>query len=421
MLRKEVLAALMVAIFLVGIGAGYALNFLLAPAKEEVGLTGTIKIGVLVALTGGLSSYGEDCKAGWELGEEDVNAFLKAAGATWRIDLEFEDTETSPEVTLTKFETLLSRGIKIVLGPMASGEVLAIKERAEAENVLIISPSSTAVQLAIPGDNIFRFVAVDTWQGAAIAKMIHSLGITHIVSVYLSNPWGEGLDLAVSNRFTELGGTVVAHIPFPSTFDPAALAEQIKSKVEETIAGGVSKKKIGIFLASYGEAVQIFSHAAGYPILSEVRWFGTDGTVMLPEIADLTEHPTETRFALATNFTSTIFKITETPKFEYVKSEIKKKLGREPTVYAYGSYDSVWVVALALAVVNKYDAMKIKEVLPQVASSYYGAMGNIMLDENGDYSGADFSLWRPVEVNGVVEWREVGVYRSATDTVEWLV
>lgn len=419
MLRKEVLAILMVAIFLVGMGVGYVLNPILAPAKEA-GLTGTVEIGVLAALSGALSSYGEDCKAGWELGEEDVNAFLKAAGAKWKIDLIFEDTATSPETALSKFETLLGRGIKIVLGPMGSGEVLAIKERAEAEKVLIISPSSTAVQLAIPGDNIFRFVAVDNWQGAAIARMMHSLGITHIISVYLANPWGEGLDLAVSNRFTELGGTVVAHIPFPSTFDPAALAEQIKSKVEETINMGISKKKIGIFLVSYGEAVQIFSHAAGYPILSEIRWFGTDGTVMLPEIADLTGHPTETRFALATNFTSTIFKITETPKFEYVKNEIKKRLGREPTVYAYGAYDSVWVVALALAVVNEYDAMKVKEILPQVAGSYYGAIGNIALDENGDYSGADFSLWRPVKVNGVVEWREVGVYHSATDTVEWL-
>lgn len=422
-MKKEYLA---VVLFVIGLIAGYGAGIMTAPPKvveREVpvptGLTGVVEIGVLVPLSGGLSSYGEDCKAAWELGAEDVNAFLKKAGANWSLKLTFEDTATSPDTALTRLESLIARGVKIVLGPMGSGEVLAIKERAEAEGVLIISPSSTAVTLAIPNDNVFRFCAIDDLQGPAIASAIYSAGITHAVSVYLANPWGEGLDKAASGKFESLGGKVLAHIEFPATFDPAALADDIRSKVEGAIAEGVPKDKIGVFLVSYGEALQIFSHASGYPILSQVRWFGTDGTVMLPEIADLTGHPKETQFALDTKFVSTMYRIPETGKFEYVKGKILERMGREPTIYAYSAYDSVWVVALALANVGKYDSMKVKTMLPQVAERYFGATGNIVLNENGDLAVADYTLWRPVKTGDVVEWKEVGIYYYATDSVEW--
>jgi len=420
-MRKEVLVILMIVIFVVGLGAGYGIGTLTAPAQVQVptGLTGTVEIGVLVPLSGGLSSYGEDCKTAWELGAEDVNAFLKTAGANWTIKLVFEDTATSAEVALTKFESLIARGVKIVLGPMGSFEIAAIKERAQAEGVLIISPSSTAVQLAIPDDNIFRFCAIDDLQGPAIATAIYSAGVTHMISVYIANVWGEGLDKAASDKFVSLGGTVLDHIEFPATFEPGALAEQIKSTVEKAVTEGVPKDKIGVFLASYAEAVPIFYHASGYPILSEVKWFGTDGTVMLSDIADLTGHPTETQFALATKFTSTMYRIPESAKFEEIKQRIIAKIGRNPTIYAYSAYDSVWVVALCLAAVNKYDSMKVKAILPQVAASYIGASGNLVLNENGDLAVADYTLWRPVKTDDTVQWQEVGVYYYATDSVVW--
>jgi branched-chain amino acid transport system substrate-binding protein len=421
-MRKEVLATLMIVIFIVGLGTGYGIGVITVPSQVvevPVGMTGTVEIGVMVPLSGGLSSYGEDCKTAWELGAEDVNAFLKTAGANWTIKLIFEDTASNAEVGLTKFESLIARGVKIVLGPMESFVISAIKERAQAEGVLIISPSATAVELAIPDDNIFRFCAIDNLQGPAIATAIYSAGITHMTSVYIANVWGEGLDKATSDKFVSLGGTVLDHIEFPATFEPGALAERIKSTVEEAVAGGVSKDKIGVFLVSYAEAVPIFYHASGYPVLSEVKWFGTDGTVMLSDLADLTGHPTETQFALDTKFTSTMYRIPETRKFDYVKEKIVAKLGRVPTIYAYDAYDSVWVVALALANVNEYNAMKVKEILPQVAGSYIGASGNIVLNENGDLAVADYTLWRPVKTDSTAEWKEVGVYYYATDSVEW--
>jgi len=252
--------------------------------------------------------------------------------------------------------------------------------------------------------------------------------------VYIDNDWGAGLDKSASEKFESLGGTVVEHIAFapetieftpeslggtmvehiafaPETIEFTPVVEKINSAIQKALDEGVQLRKIGVFAVTYRQIL---------PNLSKVRWFGTDGTVMIPELADIEGHPTETNFALDTNFTSTMFKIPMTRTYKHVHDEIVKKLGREPTIYAYDAYDSVWVVTLALASVDEYDAMKVKEILPKIADMYIGASGDIVLDENGDLAIADYNLWRPVKTDGGVEWKEVGIYYASTDTIEWM-
>jgi len=421
-MRKAIMAALMIALFLIGLGIGYTINLLSAPKEVPVtyGLSGEVKIGVLVDLSGALTTYGEDIKAGYEIAEEEVNSFLNKSGAKWRIKLIYENTESSAEVALSKFESLIGQGIRIVLGPMMSPQCASIRPSAQANNVLFISPSATAVTLSIPDDNLFRFCAIDDLQGPAAASAMYSAGIRYMISVYISNDWGVGLDDSTTKKFISLGGTVLEHIPWsPDTLEFTPIVEQINSVVQQAKSRGIPLEEIGIYAVAYRQILPIFVAASKYPDLEKVRWFGTDGTVMLPELTDLSEHPDEVNFALKTKFTSTMFKIPETRAYKHVRERIISKLGREPTIYAYSAYDSVWVVSLALAIVNEYDSMKVKEILPQVAGSYFGAIGNIVLNENGDLAMADYSLWRPVKVDDKVEWREVGIYYSLTDSVEW--
>ncbi|MEM1673728.1 MAG: hypothetical protein QXE14_01425 [Candidatus Bathyarchaeia archaeon] len=63
-MRKEVLVALLIVLFLVGLGVGYVINLMSSPGRIErevpVGLTGEVRIGVLVDLSGALTRYGED-------------------------------------------------------------------------------------------------------------------------------------------------------------------------------------------------------------------------------------------------------------------------------------------------------------------------------------------------------------------------
>ena len=73
-----------------------------------------------------------------------------------------EDSQSDPSVSLEKIKQLAAKGIKIVIGPATSAAVQGIKEYADKNGIILISPSSTAPSLATAGDNLFRFVPDDS-------------------------------------------------------------------------------------------------------------------------------------------------------------------------------------------------------------------------------------------------------------------
>ena len=141
MFGKTTISILMIVIFLAGLGIGYGVNVFMAPAPAGKALTGEIKIGALEDLSGFLTTYGEDIKAGYEIAEEDVNAFLEKTGAEWTVKIIHEDTASTPDVALEKFESLVGKGVKIILGPMMSPACAQVREYAQANDVLYISLS----------------------------------------------------------------------------------------------------------------------------------------------------------------------------------------------------------------------------------------------------------------------------------------
>ena len=84
-------------------------------------------------------------------------------------------------------------GIRIVLGPDSSAEVEAVKAYADENGILLISPSSTAISLAIPGDNVFRFVPDDTQQAETIATLMWEDGIRAVIPIWRGDTWGDDL------------------------------------------------------------------------------------------------------------------------------------------------------------------------------------------------------------------------------------
>ena len=98
---------------------------------------------------------------------------------------------------------------------------------------------------------------------------------------------------------------------------------------------------------------------------------------------------------------------------------VKQQLGREPDAYAYAAYDILWVYALTLLQVQKVDADLIRKAMPEVAMSYYGAIGRVVLNKAGDLAGADYDLWVVQKVGDKYEWTKAGVYSFTTGTFSW--
>ncbi|MCW4054931.1 MAG: ABC transporter substrate-binding protein [Candidatus Bathyarchaeota archaeon] len=409
---------LMIIMLLAGLGIGY----LLAPSigmAPGAGLSDEVEIGALMSLTGDLASFGENEMAAAEFAATEVNALLEDLNAGWTLKLVAEDTQTDPDIALEKLESLAARGIKLIIGPLSSGEVRAIKGFADQNKILVTSQSSTAPDLAIAGDYIFRFCPTDKLgQGPAIARLIYDEGYTHVIPVTRNDAWGIGLKDATKAKFEALGGTFLTGIDYDPeasefTSEASILAGLVQDAISAHGAGNVA-----ILHISFEEAVPFMTACLDHSVLSQVKWYGSDGTAASGGVLE----DTNVRdFILDVEYPCTIFSPAPVgDKFEAVRANGFNVLGREPESYSYAIYDIVWVYALSLLAVNEYNAEAIKEVLPTITEVIFGASGVIRLDEAGDRTAGDYNIWKIQEVSvGNYAWEVVGRYIFATDTIEW--
>lgn len=257
-------------------------------------LTGEIKFGAILTLSGDLRTFGENHRAALELAKQEINNWLASFRPGLTVTVEYEDTQTKGSIALEKVQSFVARGIKFIIGPLSSGELRAIKSYVDEQGIVVVSQSSTAVDLAVK-DRIFRFTPNDNEQAPALARLIYDLGIRYIIPVWRDDPWGNGLQKGVTTRFTQLGGAVdegIKYSPEEKSFVTQAAA--LKDKVESALTK-YPKSQVAVHLIAFEEAAVLMKEAAKYDVLRQVRWFGSDGTA---GSGDLLKDPEVAKFCL---------------------------------------------------------------------------------------------------------------------------
>ncbi|MEE8570983.1 MAG: ABC transporter substrate-binding protein [Candidatus Bathyarchaeia archaeon] len=395
------------------IGAGFE-----SPVTSSI--TGTVKLGGLFCFTGALATFGENEFEAAQLAVTHVNAFLDAAGYSWDLAIEAEDTALGAGGdALEALESLYARGIKLIIGPLASSEVRAIKGYCDQEKILAISQSSTAPDLGIAGDYIYRFCPSDkNGQGPALGRILAISGIKYVIPVTRNDAWGTGLEAAVKLRFESLGGTFLEGILYADIATEFSLeASDLATKVSNAIAL-YGTDEVAVLHISFEEVTAFFTAAAAYDILDDIKWFGSDGTA---QSGAMTENPTVAAFAAAVDYPCTIFAPAKSAKFEMVRQNGQTVLGRDPDSYSYSVYDIVWCYALSICMGDSIDVTDVRDnmLAPGVLTNYFGASGSIDLDANGDRKAGDYFIWEITEADGEYSWTLAGTWILSTDTVIW--
>jgi ABC-type branched-subunit amino acid transport system substrate-binding protein len=422
----------LVAVILVGGILSY--GFITSGATESTRYFGpveganTILIGALLPLTGTLSSFGESAEASLRLAVDDVNNQLAKSGSSSRVGLVIEDTKTDPNVAREKLMDLASKGIRIVIGPATSANVAAVKEYADENGILIVSSSSTAPSLAIPNDNVFRFVPDDTHQAEALAKKMWDEGTRVVIPIWRTDVFGNNLQSLLKEKFEKLGGKVVDGIGYdPPVGNFAASLHRINFIVWEQELRSLTQKvndavkqygadKVGVYIVAFDEIVPIMIQANRHEALQSVRWYGSDGSV---QHEGLIKNIEAAEFAVKTNFLSPIYGVEASDSFKELEERIVEEIDRVPRSYAEVIYDEFWVAALTLSNYNgthKDDIGSLREAFINTTNSYIGVTGRTELNDAGDkkYGSYDFWAIRPLskDVNnkGSFEWTNVAAY-----------
>jgi branched-chain amino acid transport system substrate-binding protein len=214
----------------------------------------SVKIGVMLPLTGGAASYGVGVQKGLELANKDGT-----------FTLVYEDSKCDPKEAVTSVNKLISvDGVQAIIGELCSGATLASVPVAEENKVVMISSASTSPDLSGKSSYFFRTIPSDAFQGKFAAELVKNAGHQKLAIVYSNEDYGLGLKGVLEASFEELGGEVVAAESFET--DSVDLSTQI-TKIKEakpdaifymsnappgTIAALEQTKELGIEAALYG-------------------------------------------------------------------------------------------------------------------------------------------------------------------------
>ena len=434
--RTQYLQVLVAAILIGGIlSYGFLTSLATESTRYIVPVEGQnpILIGALLPLTGTSSSTGEEAEASLRLAVDDVNNQFAKTGLSTRVGLIIEDTKTDPAVALEKLKDLASKGIRLVIGPSTSAAVAAVKEYADENDILIVSSSSTAPSLAIPNDNVIRFVPDDTHQAEILAKQMWDEGKRVVIPIWRTDVFGNNLQSALKESFESLGGKMLDGVGYdPPVGNFAASLHRINFIVWEQELRSLTSKvndavkqygadKVGVYIVAYDEIVPILIQANRHQELQSVSWYGSDGSAQLEGLIKNVE---AAEFAVKTNFLNPIYGLDATDSFNKLETRIVEEIGRVPTSYAQVTYDEFWVAALTLkdvSALQQDDIGSLREAFINTANSYVGVTGRTELNDAGDRKFGSYDFWavRPVyedlKNKASFEWTNVAAYPIGID------
>ena len=386
-----------------GGGGGGAAAVMPDPSDKD-----QITIGAILPLTGYLSLDGQQLKVAIDHAEDRFNQHLEENNIGWRLNVDLADSQADPNTALDSLAQYHANGISAVVGPYTSAELAVMKDYADANDVMIVSPGSTAPVLAIPGDNVFRLIPDDTQNGHVFAKLFKASGMETVIPIWRGDVWGDGLVDVARESFAKLGGSMDEGVRYdPDTTD---FSEDIAtlSEILQRHMGTEGDKKIGILALSFQEEASLIQAALLHDNLDDVVWFGST-TPVSDELIDYSV----LEFVHTVNLTGPRYELPPNPALDELNSIVYDATGHDPIVYVAGAYDAVWILGLSILESGSANTDAVLQAMPGVLEEYDGALGRVSLNEAGDLATISYGIYQFKDLT----WQSVGTYDGATDTI----
>ena len=361
-----------------------------AEAGEGSGAyTGTpIKIGGIGPITGAAAVYGQAVKNAEELAVKEINAANGSDVFEWK----FEDDEHDAEKSVNAYNTLKDWGLQVLAGPVTTTPSLAVAAETANDNIFMMTPSASAVDVIATGDNVFQICFTDPNQGVASADYIadNQLG-TKVGIIYdSSDAYSRGVHDKFQAEAAEKGLEIVADEAFTSD-NKSDLSTQV-AKCQEA---GADLVFLPIY---YQEASQILivANKTGY----EPTFFGCDGMDGILTVEGFDTSLAE-GLALMTPFDANA---SDEATQSFVAKFKEKMDGLVPNQFAADGYDVIYALYNAMTAAGITGSESASEICTALEAQFAtmtidGLTGTGMhWDENGMISKAPAAV---VIENGV--------------------
>lgn len=238
-----------------------------------------VLLGLIGPMTGDYANYGTSVRNGAQIAVDEINAAGGVNG--WTFTLSTQDSQGDPDSAVSAYNKLMDDGMDVSLGCVFSGEATSVITAAKADDILIVTPSSSAKACIEGNENAFRVCFNDPAQGTASADYIVDNNLGSKVAVFYQS------DIDYSAGLYE-------------TFKAEAAVKGLEIVEEQTFTDGTKTdfstqinaiRDSGcdvVFLPIYAAEASVFlTQAQGK--LDNVIYFGCDGLDGIQtKVSDLT-------------------------------------------------------------------------------------------------------------------------------------
>jgi branched-chain amino acid transport system substrate-binding protein len=362
-------------------------------------LAGEIKVGAAAGFTGPAADIAALNQRARQLAVDQVNA-QGGLFDNQTLRLILGDSGCDPKGGVDAGNKLVNvEQVVSIVGPECSGETLAMAQSVTIpEGVVVLSDSATSPKISTLKDNdtVFRTVASDGDQGRALVDVVMKAGFKDVAVITVNDDYNMGVSEVFQRDFLAAGGKISAK----------ATVEGKKASYRADLAslssGGGKGIVVFAYYASGGLTIMKNSLEAG---LFDT-FFGAGGMTGETVVADLGVENIKDRFFVVTPASDP-----EDPSYKAYATAMTKANVNPEDAYNANSYDTVFLMALAIEKAGVADRSKISAALREVAGpggekilpgewskakalikagkkiNYEGASGNLDFDANGDVTG----------------------------------
>ena len=335
-----------------------------------------IIIGALGPLTGNVAIYGIAATNGTKIAIDEIN---EAGGILGKqVKLVLEDEKGDAQEAMNVYNKLVEDGAVAIIGDITSGPTLAIADLANRDNMLLITPTGTQLDITEGRPSVFRVAFTDPFQGRMLAQYAKdTLGAsTAGILANTSNDYSQGVKEAFIAEAENLGLEIVANESY------GAADRDFRVQLT-TIA---SQNPDVLLIPDYYETIALIAPQAR-EVGIESQFIGPDGwdgitaqlTTGLSDEGLTAEALQSVEGAIFTNHYSLDDPNENIQNFIAKYNELH---GENPASFSALGYDAAYMVKQAIEEAGSTDSDAIIDAMKNI--NYEGLTGSIKFDENNN-------------------------------------
>ncbi|MEK6696398.1 MAG: ABC transporter substrate-binding protein [Candidatus Deferrimicrobiota bacterium] len=328
----------------------------------SAGFAETVKVGVLLPLTGSMAKFGEIEKRSYEMAAEEINAKGGVNGK--KIELLFEDDTGKPDVGRSGVEKLISREkVPVITGGYSSSVTAAAAPVAQQFKVPFVICTGSADDVTEKGyDYVFRVNPPASEYPNAVKSFLHEVGkdVKTVALLYENSAFGQSSSKSFETDAVALGLKIVVKEGYQAgAIDFKPVLTKVKAANPDMI-----------YMVSYIMDASLLMRQSKELRINPKMFVGGGAGFTLPEFAKSAGDAADGVYS-ATLWVDTL----PFPGAKEYSANFQKKYGSETEYHGAEAYATMYVVADALKRAKSITPKDVRDAL--VATDMKTAFGPV--------------------------------------------